>query len=218
VLPNTPAVPDIATAVAMIGDSPTIGTSSVRRIAQLSMLLPRARFEPVRGNVDTRLRKLDAGGFDALVLAAAGMKRLGVGNRISAAIPPASCIPAPGQGIVAVEVRADDESARVALEAINDEESAAALVAERAVVHALGGGCQLPLGAIAAIEGSDMDVQAIVASIDGHRSVKRSMRGSASRPQDLGQQLADALIAGGAAAILDGCRATHEESRMANDE
>ena len=211
VLPNAPAVPDIGSAVTMMGDSPTIGTGSVRRVAQLSMLLPRARFEPVRGNVDTRLRKLDAGGFDAIVLAAAGMKRLGLSGRISAAIPPTACIPAPGQGIVAVEVRADDETTRAAVEAINDEESAAALAAERAVVRALGGGCQLPLGAIATIDGSHMDLQAIVASIDGHRSVKRGARGPANRPSDLGQQLADALIAGGAAVILDECRTTDDE-------
>jgi len=218
VLPNAPVVSDIGSAVAMIGDSPTIGTSSVRRVAQLSMLLPRARFEPVRGNVDTRLRKLDAGGFDALVLAAAGMKRLGLSGRISAAIPATGCIPAPGQGIVAIEIRSDDETTRAAVEAINDEGSAAALTAERTVVHALGGGCQLPLGVIATIDGSDMDLHAIVASIDGHRSVKRAARGHASRPRDLGQQLADALIAGGAAAILDECRTMPDPLRMANDE
>src|SRR5439155_19040787 len=96
VLPRGAAAPDLAHAAAAICDSPTIGTSSVRRIAQLSTLLPRARFVAIRGNVDTRLRKLDQGGFDALVLAAAGMKRLGFGARISAPIPPADCIPAPG--------------------------------------------------------------------------------------------------------------------------
>ncbi|HTI36140.1 MAG TPA: hydroxymethylbilane synthase [Vicinamibacterales bacterium] len=209
VLPRTPETVHISEAVARIGDSPTIGTSSIRRIAQLSMLLPRARFEPVRGNVDTRLRKLDAGGFDALVLAAAGMKRLGFSSRITAAIPTADCIPAPGQGIVAIEVRADDRRIRSAAEAINDEETAAALDAERAVVAALGGGCQLPLGAIAERDGVDLTLQAIVASIDGRRSVKRSVRGPAARPGDLGRRLADELARAGASAILDGARAAH---------
>jgi hydroxymethylbilane synthase len=165
------------------------------------MILPRARFEPVRGNVDTRLRKLDAGGFDALVLAAAGMTRLGFGGRITAAIPIADCIPAPGQGIVAVEVRAQ-ELAQSAVAAINDEETAAALTAERAVVEALGGGCQLPLGAIATREGGDLVLQAVVASADGHRSVKRSAHGAAAAARELGLRLADELMRGGAEAIL----------------
>src|SRR5438067_4671417 len=112
VLPGAAQAVDLADAVARIGDSPTIGTSSVRRIAQLAAILPRARFEPIRGNVDTRLRKLDAGGFDALVLASAGMKRLGFGARISAQIPSADCVPAPGQGIVAMEIRQDDQGTR----------------------------------------------------------------------------------------------------------
>ena len=205
-LPHGPPATAIATAVAMTGDSPTIGTGSVRRIAQLSMLLPRARFEPVRGNVDTRLRKLDAGGFDALVLAAAGMKRLGLAGRITAAIPLSDCIPAPGQGIVAVEVRADDDRTRAALVPINDGESSAVLDAERAVVTALGGGCQLPLGAFAAVDGAEMELQGIVASLDGHHSVKRIMKGPAANPGELGRRLADALLEGGAAAILERCR------------
>jgi hydroxymethylbilane synthase len=209
-LPNAPTVRDIADAVARMGDSPTIGTSSVRRVSQLSMILPRARFEPVRGNVDTRLRKLDAGGFDALVLAAAGMTRLGFGGRITAAIPIADCIPAPGQGIVAVEVRAQ-ELAQSAVAAINDEETAAALTAERAVVEALGGGCQLPLGAIAAREGGDLVLQAVVASADGHRSVKRSAHGAAAAARELGLRLADELMRGGAEAILRECRMTNAE-------
>ncbi|HWK09266.1 MAG TPA: hydroxymethylbilane synthase [Vicinamibacterales bacterium] len=208
-LPHAPAAGNIGEAVGRIGDSPTIGTSSVRRIAQLSMLLPRARFEPVRGNVDTRLAKLDAGGFDALVLAAAGMKRLGLAGRITAAIPLADCIPAPGQGIVAVEVRADDERTQSAVEAINDGATAAALEAERAVVAALGGGCQLPLGAIAVRDGAELELRAIVASIDGRRSVKQSARGPAAEPRDLGRRVADALARGGATAILDEARPAH---------
>jgi len=208
-LPHAPPACDIAHAVAQIGDSPTIGTSSVRRVAQLSMLMPRARFVPVRGNVDTRLRKLDAGGFDALVLAAAGMTRLGFGARITSAIPMADCIPAPGQGIIAVEIRAADEASRSAVGAISDALTATALEAERALVAALGGGCQLPLGAIAAHVDGELELEAIVASIDGHRSVRRSARGTPANPQELGRRLADDLAQNGAASILEEARAAY---------
>jgi hydroxymethylbilane synthase len=206
VLPGGGNAIDLAAAAARMGDSPTIGTSSVRRIAQLAALLPRARFAPIRGNVDTRLRKLDAGGFDALVLASAGMKRLGFSARISAPIPPADCVPAPGQGIVAIEIRADDQDTRARLQLINDGMSAVALAAERALVAALGGGCQLPLGAIALAVGDELDMHAIVSSVDGRRSVRRQARGSISNPVRLGQRLAEELADGGAAAILDEVR------------
>jgi hydroxymethylbilane synthase len=206
VLPGGANAVDLAAAVARMGDSPTIGTSSVRRIAQLAALLPRARFEPIRGNVDTRLRKLDAGGFDALVLASAGMKRLGFGARISAPIPPADCVPAPGQGIVAIEIRGDDQTTRSRLQPINDGMSGICLAAERALVAALGGGCQLPLGAIAIPLDGDLDMHAIVSSVDGRRSVRRQARGVGSDPVRLGQRLAEELAAAGATALLDEVR------------
>ncbi len=206
VLPGGPAPMGLAAAVAKIGDSPTIGTSSVRRIAQLGILLPRARFTPIRGNVDTRLRKLDAGGFDALVLASAGMKRLGFGARISTPIPHEDCIPAPGQGIVAIEIRADDERTRAAVAPVNDSAAAVSLDAERTLVAALGGGCQLPLGAISVHSGHDLDLRAIVSSVDGRRSIRRGARGAASRPVELARRLADDLAKAGATAILDEVR------------
>jgi hydroxymethylbilane synthase len=209
VLPRGAAPADLAGAAAAIGNSPTIGTSSVRRIAQLSTLLPRASFTPIRGNVDSRLRKLDQGGFDALVLASAGLKRLGFAGRISAPIPPADCVPAPGQGIVAIEIRADDDSTRRALEPLNDADAAAALAAERALVAALGGGCQLPLGAVALPDGADLDMYGVVASLDGRRSVKQQARGPRSNATQLGTRLAAELAAAGATAILDEVRAAH---------
>src|SRR5206468_8726303 len=151
VLPRgVPLRPDaIDELVAHLGQSPAIGTGSVRRIAQLTRLFPGARFMPIRGNLDTRLRKLDEGGHDALVLAAAGLRRLGFESRISFRMPAGACVPAPGQGIVAVEIRDGDEAVRGAVERINDRDAAAALTAERAVVAALGGGCQTPIGALA---------------------------------------------------------------------
>lgn len=189
-----------------LGASPRIGTSSVRRSAQLSRLVRGARFQPVRGNVDTRMRKLDAGEFDAIVLAVAGMKRLGFASRISAPIPHADCIPAPGQGIVAIETRADDGPTRAHVEAIDHRPTAACFDAERTLVATLGGGCQLPLGAIAVHDGSAMEMRAIVTSIDGTRVVERVARDDAGRPSDLGRRLADELADAGAIAILDEVR------------
>ncbi len=135
--------------IARLGETPSIGTGSVRRIAQLARLFPGARFEPIRGNLDTRLRKLDAGQYDALVLAVAGLRRLGFADRIGMALPASACIPAPGQGIVAIEVRSDDSRVRDRVAAVSDRATAAVLDAERAVIEALGGGCQTPVGALA---------------------------------------------------------------------
>ena len=185
-----------------LGDDPAIGTSSVRRSAQLTARFPRARFLPVRGNVDTRLRKVDEGEYDALVLAAAGLKRLGLGGRISELLSHDDCIPAPGQGIVAIETRADADGTRAAVEALNDPAAFAAFTAERAVVAALGGGCQLPLGAIAVFEGDALAMQAIVISPDGRRRIVRRGTGEASRPAELGRRIAAELANAGAIAIL----------------
>ena len=185
-----------------LGDDPAIGTSSVRRSAQLTARFPRARFLPVRGNVDTRLRKVDEGEYDALVLAAAGLKRLGLGGRISELLSHDDCIPAPGQGIVAIETRADADGTRAAVEALNDPAAFAAFTAERAVVAALGGGCQLPLGAIAVFEGDALAMQAIVISPDGRRRIVPRGTGEASRPAEMGRRIAAELSNAGAIAIL----------------
>jgi hydroxymethylbilane synthase len=209
VLPAGTPQGDIDSALLHLGGAPTIGTSSVRRSAQLAALLPRATFAPVRGNVETRLLKLDSGSFDAIVLACAGMRRLGIDARISSPIPLSHCIPAPGQGIVAVEVRAADTPTRIAVERINDEYAAVALLAERTAVAALGGGCQLPLGIVATLIGNTLDMQGIVASLDGTRVVRREAGGPASDAATLGRRLADELARGGATAILDEVRSAH---------
>lgn len=197
---------DLRGALAQLGAAPAIGTGSVRRAAQLAVIAPGARFSPVRGNVDTRLRKLDAGDYDALILAVAGMKRLGHGARISVPISHDDCIPAPGQGIVAIETRLEDGETRDVVQAINDASTAACFEAERAVVSTLGGGCQLPLGAVARHAGAGLDLQAIVASPDGARSIRRRAQGDASRPAELGRRLAEDLANAGAIAILDEVR------------
>ncbi len=191
---------------AQLGNAPRIGTSSVRRSAQLAPVVPGAAFLPIRGNVDTRLRKLDAGEYDLLVLACAGMQRLGFSHRISAAIPVQECVPAPGQGIVAVEIRADDEETRRVLQSVHDTSAAIALEAERTVVAALGGGCQLPLGTLAAIRGREIDLHAIVCSADGSRVVRAHATGSTETAAHLAQRVADDLSAQGARDILDAAR------------
>jgi hydroxymethylbilane synthase len=186
----------------VLGTSPRFGTSSVRRTAQLARLFPGARFEPIRGNLDTRLRKLDEGGYSALVLAAAGLERLAHGDRISALLPPEACVPAPGQGIIAVEIRDEDTALRRTLDAISDAGAAAALTAERAVVTRLGGGCQMPIGAYAARAGDDLTLTAIVVSLDGTRVARAQATGPASTAERIGIHAAEGLFADGAADIL----------------
>jgi hydroxymethylbilane synthase len=208
VLPKSAAAHDIDAVLTHLGHAPGIGTSSIRRSAQLAALLPGATFSPIRGNVDTRLHKLDSGGFHAIVLACAGMRRLGFESRISAAIPLAHCIPAPGQGIVALEIRISDASTRIAVERINDEPASIALTAERMVVAMLGGGCQLPLGAVAMIDVDVFEMHGIVTSLDGRRVVRRQIVGAGQDAAALGRRLAEELSRGGATAILDEVRQT----------
>lgn len=196
--------------VAALGQTPSLGTGSVRRIAQLTRLWPNARFANIRGNLDTRLRKLDEGQHDALVLAAAGLRRLGFGGRISFAIPASACVPAPGQGIVAVEVRGDDQRSVAAVAAINDPTAYGALRAERAVVERLGGGCQTPIGALASPLGADsFELVAIVVAVDGSKAVRASARGAYTEAAGVGTRVAEMLLADGAGEILAGlsCRA-----------
>ncbi|MBZ5558894.1 MAG: hydroxymethylbilane synthase [Acidobacteriia bacterium] len=194
--------------VAHLGPAPSIGTGSVRRIAQLMRLFPGARFAPIRGNLDTRLRKLDqpaaeAGKLDAIVLAAAGLRRLGFGARISMTLPAASCVPAPGQGIVAIEIREDDDVVRRAVAAIDDPQAGAALAAERALVETLGGGCQTPVGALASpLPGEMLELTAVVVALDGSRAVRAQARGSWKEAAALGARAGADLLRDGAGEIL----------------
>jgi hydroxymethylbilane synthase len=189
--------------VSLLGQMPNIGTGSVRRIAQLTRVFPGARFTPIRGNLDTRLRKLDEGAHDALVLAAAGLRRLGFAARISALLPAGACVPAPGQGIVAIEIRDGDDRVRAAVAAISDDDTAAALEAERAVVVALGGGCQTPVGALASFtaDGS-LELVAVVVALDGSRAVREHAFGARSEAAALGAKVGATLLANGADEIL----------------
>ena len=193
--------------LAILGQTPTIGTGSVRRIAQLTRLFPDARFAPIRGNLDTRLRKLDDGAHDAIVLAAAGLRRLGFASRITMTLPAAACVPAPGQGIVAIEIREGDEHVRRAVAPIEDAEAAAALSAERALVETLGGGCQTPVGALATpVDEHRLELMAIVVALDGSLAVRERAVGLRADARALGTRVGQALLAQGAGAILADAR------------
>jgi len=189
--------------VAALGSAPSIGTGSVRRIAQLTRLFPGARFTGIRGNLDTRLRKLDEGAHDALVLAAAGLTRLGFAARISLSIPAEACVPAPGQGIVAIEIRGADARTHAAVKRITDEAAGDALTAERALVATLGGGCQTPVGALASVvDGDELEIIAAVAALDGSRLVRGRARAARREAAALGARVGAQLIADGAGDIL----------------
>ena len=188
--------------VARLGLAPRLGTSSVRRSAQLARLFPGASFLPIRGNLDTRLRKVDTGEFDAIVLAAAGLRRLASEHRISAALPIEACVPAPGQGIIAIEIRDGDADVRDVVMRIDDRPSRLAFDAEREVVARLGGGCQMPIGAYATVAGEAIEVTAIVLSLDGARAIRADVRGTVANPREAGAAVARQLLEQGAGALL----------------
>ena len=197
------ALTTIDDVIAALGETPSIGTGSVRRIAQLTRLFPGARFTGIRGNLDTRLRKLDEGAHDALVLAAAGLTRLGFASRISLSIPAAACVPAPGQGIVAIEIRSGDTRVQEAVARINDAAAGDALTAERALVETLGGGCQTPVGALASVgDGDLLEIIAAVVALDGSRFVRGHALGPRRDAAALGARVGAQLIADGAGDIL----------------
>lgn len=202
-LPASPADQPFASVQARLGVSPRLGTSSVRRAAQLRRHFPGASFVPIRGNVDTRLRKLDGGACDALVLAAAGVRRLGLGDRLTALLPQEVCLSAPGQGIVAVEVSRDCPPAIAqAVARLADADADAALAAERAVVRALGGNCQMPLGVLAVLDGRTLTVHGVVAAPGGEAIVRATVTGQRGGAAAAGEKLAAHLIAEGAGALL----------------
>jgi len=203
--PQPSALQDL---IAALGTTPSIGTGSVRRVAQLLNVFPGARFGNIRGNLDTRLRKLDAGEHHALVLAAAGLRRLGFASRISLTLPADVCVPAPGQGIVAIEIRDHDDATREFVSRISDADASAALDAERAVVEALGGGCQTPIGALASVVGtSEIELVGAVASLDGRRVIRATARAGRVEANALGLRVGHELMARGAGEILAEVRA-----------
>jgi hydroxymethylbilane synthase len=179
----------------------TVGTSSLRRTAQLKAIRPDLRIESVRGNLDTRLRKREEGQYDAIVLAAAGLKRLGWHDRISELLSPDVMCPAVGQGALAIETRDDKGAGYTAARLLNDNRTAICVAAERTLLAALGGGCQVPLGAYAKKDNL-LHIQAVVVSPDGGKIVRKKTSGDPRHPEKIGERLAQTLLDSGAAEIL----------------
>ena len=179
-----------------------VGTSSLRRRAQLLAQRPDLEIVSLRGNVNTRLQKLEDEDFDAIILAVAGLKRLGFGERITEVLDKSVCLPAVGQGALAIEARADDEEMISRLAFLDDAAMRAAARAERAFLARVEGGCQVPVGVYATAEGTTLAIEAVIASLDGARLYRGSRTGSASEAEALGRGLAEELLAAGGEAIL----------------
>lgn len=181
----------------------TVGTGSLRRRAQLLAYRPDLDIRDIRGNVDTRLRKLRRGEYDAIVLAAAGMRRLGYTVDDAQYLPVEIMLPAVGQGALAIEIRADDPEVASLVDGINDPPTQAATLAESAFLAAFGGGCAVPIGAYAQVAGGSMTLQGMVSSLDGRRLLRDTATGPADNPVQLGESLARSLLARGAGDIIE---------------
>lgn len=180
-----------------------VGTGSPRRAVQLKLLRPDLAIADIRGNVDTRVRKTLRGDYDAVVLAAAGLKRLGLDGHIAEYLPLSDMIPAPGQGIVAVEARAADDELLAVVDAIDDRDARIAAAAERAFVRALGGGCTTPLAAHATmVNGGVLRIEGLLASPDGATMVRDVVEGDSDQPEAAGEELARRIIAAGGPDLL----------------
>jgi hydroxymethylbilane synthase len=179
-----------------------VGTSSLRRESQLRARFPHLKIEPLRGNVQTRLRKLDEGQYAAIILAAAGLKRLGLIARIRAIISSEDSLPAVGQGALGIECRADRADVIRMLQPLHHPDTAACVLAERAMSRALNGSCQVPLGGFAEVNDGQLRMRGFVANPDGQHMVRAESTGDIANPEALGKRIADALRAQGAGEIL----------------
>lgn len=180
-----------------------IGTSSLRRLAQLRHHYPHLTFKDVRGNVNTRLAKLDAGEYDAIILAVAGLERLDMADRIHQVIPSEISLHAVGQGALGIECRTGDERVLEIIKAIQDQDTLDCTLAERAFLRVLEGGCQVPIGVNTSIEGDQLTLVGMVASLDGKQLLKDKVTGDRTNPEKIGQELAENLKAQGAGEILE---------------
>jgi len=178
-----------------------VGTSSLRRQAQLKAVRPDLEIQPLRGNVDTRLRKLEAGEYDAIILAAAGLIRLGKTQLVKQVIPAEVMCPAAGQGALGIEIRAGDSVTRQHLAFLDDATARTATTCERALLNKLGGGCQVPIGAFAEVRNGRLHLDAIVADPDGSKVLRESRDGS--DPVQLGESVGETLLQRGGDAILE---------------
>ncbi|NNF40955.1 MAG: hydroxymethylbilane synthase [Woeseiaceae bacterium] len=187
-----------------------VGSSSLRRQAQLKLMRPDLRIEPLRGNVNTRLKKLEAGNFDAIILAAAGLERLALHHHISQQFQPAEMLPAAAQGVVGVECLAERTGLREILSQLNHPTTVLTTLAERAIAKTLQANCQSPVAAYAVIENERLKITALVALPDGSASIRDSISGSPPQAEQLGEELASRLLANGARELLDQSNAGHD--------
>jgi hydroxymethylbilane synthase len=190
---------------AVIGEIPEngiVGTSSLRRAAQLRAQRPDVEIRDLRGNVDTRLRKQAEGQYHAILLAAAGLIRLGWQDRITRYLDPAEFVPAVGQGALAIETREDGGAGHVVVAAMDDAETRARLTAERAALKSMGGGCQVPLGAHAVLAGETLKIHGIVVSHDGRTIIRAAAEGPAAEAESIGRTLGEKLLDSGARLVL----------------
>ena len=197
--------------IARIEDLPQnaiVGTSSLRRQAQLLALRPDLRIESLRGNVDTRIRKLEAGGMDAIVLACAGLIRLGLESRITARLDPKVCLPAVTQGVIGIECRRSDTRTAELLQGLEDPATRMVMAAERAFAARLGGSCQSPIAAYAQLQADRVTLEGLVAEPDGSRLWRDSAAGAGGNAAAIGRQLADRMLAAGAGPLLERLRAS----------
>jgi hydroxymethylbilane synthase len=183
-----------------------VGTSSLRRQAQLRRYRADLDVRNLRGNVDTRMRKVEEGEFDAVVIARAGVERLGATGKIAETLSTDIMLPAVGQGALCIEGRADDGDLARMVGALDDSETRACVTAERALLARLEGGCQVPLGALARMKGQQLMLEACVVALDGSESIRRIARGSLAAPEKLGIELAEELLGVGAGTLLEGAR------------
>jgi hydroxymethylbilane synthase len=193
----------VGSALAGIPHGARVGTSSLRRRAQLKAIRPDLEVADLRGNLDTRLRKLDEGQYAAIVVAAAGLKRMGWGQRIAELLPVEVMCPAVGQGALAIETRRDGGKGEAAARRLDDAGTRTAVLAERAVLRALGGGCQVPVGAHAAVQEDRLTLRAVVISPEGDVLIHREAAGPAQEPEAVGERLAEELLGAGARQILE---------------
>jgi porphobilinogen deaminase len=180
-----------------------VGTSSPRRLAQLRHLRPDLVIKDLRGNVDTRLRKLDAGEYDAVILASAGLRRLGLQERISAALEPEEMLPAVGQGALGIETRADDLETIALVAGLEHAETRAACTAERSLLRELGGGCQLPIAGHAIVNGESLRLDGLVTSVNGERLIRETIESTLADAIQAGKTLAQKLLDKGAASLIE---------------
>jgi hydroxymethylbilane synthase len=180
-----------------------IGTSSLRRAAQLRHLRPDVEPTPLRGNVQTRLKKLDAGQFDAILLARAGLERLGLGDKISFVFDPAQFIPAPAQGALGIQSRADDDKTKKVLAAINDPTARTTAMAERTILTTMQCGCHAPVGAYAKITAGKIEIRAFICDLQGKNYIARQTSGPTAEAEALAERLAQALLNAGGDEILE---------------